>query len=251
MSIKPIETVYNNYRFRSRLEARWAVLFDQLDITYQYEVEGFDLGGDWYLPDFYLPDWNSWVEVKPVLPTLETVIKVLKLRHGMIESRKQYDDGHIVKDHCYIFCGSPGVPNVRITKDGWKLKDGSIILNPIALEPSSIEIPNSKLRLAKVATLGKGSAELLCTVNAFAMVGGGTTLDIWNLYVGRIDQRKIPDFPLSDLDGPVFLVPNFPSGFTIAKYVGPGVLYDTPNLQDAYAAARQARFEHGKMPRTR
>lgn len=24
MTIKPIETVYNGYRFRSRLEARWA-----------------------------------------------------------------------------------------------------------------------------------------------------------------------------------------------------------------------------------
>lgn len=27
MSIKPIETVYKGYRFRSRLEARWAVFF--------------------------------------------------------------------------------------------------------------------------------------------------------------------------------------------------------------------------------
>ena len=28
--IKAIETVYNGYRFRSRLEARWAVFFDAL-----------------------------------------------------------------------------------------------------------------------------------------------------------------------------------------------------------------------------
>lgn len=26
-SIKPIETIYNGYHFRSRLEARWAVFF--------------------------------------------------------------------------------------------------------------------------------------------------------------------------------------------------------------------------------
>jgi hypothetical protein len=70
--IKPIETRYNAYRFRSRLEARWAVFFDALGITYEYETEGFDLGASgWYLPDFLLKPpnarWNFWVEVKPML----------------------------------------------------------------------------------------------------------------------------------------------------------------------------------------
>ena len=51
--IKPIETFYNGYRFRSRLEARWAVFFDALGVKYEYEPEGFDLGdGIYYLPDF-------------------------------------------------------------------------------------------------------------------------------------------------------------------------------------------------------
>ncbi|MBM4140452.1 MAG: hypothetical protein FJ242_03010 [Nitrospira sp.] len=54
--IKPIETIYKGYRFRSRLEARWAVFFDALNIPYQYEVEGFKMAnGDKYLPDFLLP----------------------------------------------------------------------------------------------------------------------------------------------------------------------------------------------------
>jgi len=39
--IKAIETVYNGYKFRSRLEARWAVFFDALGIEYEYEKEGF------------------------------------------------------------------------------------------------------------------------------------------------------------------------------------------------------------------
>ena len=55
MEIKAIETIYNGYKFRSRLEARWAVFFDNAVIEYEYEPEGFDLGGVWYLPDFYLP----------------------------------------------------------------------------------------------------------------------------------------------------------------------------------------------------
>ena len=63
--IKAIETEYNGYRFRSRLEARWAVFFDELGINYQYEPEGFDLGdGYYYLPDFYLTDDDVWVEIK-------------------------------------------------------------------------------------------------------------------------------------------------------------------------------------------
>jgi hypothetical protein len=68
--IKAIETRYKGYRFRSRLEARWAVFFDALGIKWEYEKEGYDLGAaGWYLPDFWLPHGGIcpqglWVEVK-------------------------------------------------------------------------------------------------------------------------------------------------------------------------------------------
>ena len=63
--IKAIETIYDNYHFRSRLEARWAIFFNTLRVKYEYEKEGFDIDGLWYLPDFYLPDYSCWVEIKP------------------------------------------------------------------------------------------------------------------------------------------------------------------------------------------
>jgi hypothetical protein len=84
--IKAIETKYNGYHFRSRLEARWAVFFDALGVKYEYEPEGYDLtetynsfndGKEipkdhqltpkelWYLPDFYLPDYKCFIEIKP------------------------------------------------------------------------------------------------------------------------------------------------------------------------------------------
>jgi hypothetical protein len=68
--MKSIETAYRGYRFRSRLEARWAVFFDALSIRWQYEPEGFDMGEDGrYLPDFFLPGFSCnpglYVEVKP------------------------------------------------------------------------------------------------------------------------------------------------------------------------------------------
>lgn len=64
--IKAIETEYDGHRFRSRTEARWAVFFNNANIKYTYETEGFEnKEGARYLPDFYLPDFDVHVEVKP------------------------------------------------------------------------------------------------------------------------------------------------------------------------------------------
>lgn len=65
-TIGPIETHYAGYRFRSRLEARWAVFFETLGVAYQYESQGYLLGDEKrpYLPDFWLPGIGAWVEVK-------------------------------------------------------------------------------------------------------------------------------------------------------------------------------------------
>ena len=100
--ITPIETEYAGYRFRSRLEARWAVFFDVMNIKWEYEKEGYDLGGDlgYYLPDFWLPvppDFNFtgypnagiWLEVKGQEPTAEEeskmqALSMLTMHHGMI-----------------------------------------------------------------------------------------------------------------------------------------------------------------------
>jgi hypothetical protein len=65
-AVKAIETRYKGYRFRSRLEARWAVFLDTLGVPYEYEPQGFDLGeAGWYLPDFWLPRDERWLEIKP------------------------------------------------------------------------------------------------------------------------------------------------------------------------------------------
>lgn len=61
-----IPTKYKGYTFRSRLEARWAVYFDLIGITWDYEPEGYVLrNGIWYLPDFYLHQLDTFVEIKP------------------------------------------------------------------------------------------------------------------------------------------------------------------------------------------
>ena len=65
--IKAIQTAYKGYHFRSRLEARYAVFFDALGLEWEYEPEGFDLGdGVYYLPDFLIKTiaGDVYVEVK-------------------------------------------------------------------------------------------------------------------------------------------------------------------------------------------
>jgi len=63
--IKSLPTEYRGVEFRSRLEARWAVYFDEIGIEWFYELEGFALPSGPYLPDFWLPQVRMWAEVKP------------------------------------------------------------------------------------------------------------------------------------------------------------------------------------------
>lgn len=77
--LKAIETQYNGYRFRSRLEARWAVFLDAAGVPYKYEPEGYDLDGILYLPDFYLPKLECWFEVKGGKVTDEAAHKAYML----------------------------------------------------------------------------------------------------------------------------------------------------------------------------
>ena len=67
MTIKAIQTRYAGCRFRSRTEARWAVVFDHLRLRWEYEPDGYRLPSGAYLTDFWLPDLAEWVEIKPVV----------------------------------------------------------------------------------------------------------------------------------------------------------------------------------------
>jgi hypothetical protein len=83
--LQPIETYYKGYKFRSRLEARWAVFFDALCLKWQYEVDGFQLtNGEYYLPDFKIITINKqiwWVEIKPLDDDGDGKLQQLRLDH--------------------------------------------------------------------------------------------------------------------------------------------------------------------------
>jgi hypothetical protein len=63
MSIAAIPTIYRGIEFRSRLEAKWATMFDQLEWPWEYEP--IDLAG--YIPDFHIDfgERQFFIEIKP------------------------------------------------------------------------------------------------------------------------------------------------------------------------------------------
>jgi hypothetical protein len=115
--IKAIQTKYHGCHFRSRLEARWAVFYDALGIQWSYEHEGFDLGeGVRYLPDFWLPELETWIEIKPhanlSLKELQKCV-LFALHHplmvfaGHVEAPEVTPLGVSGGTRCFAFC--PGV----------------------------------------------------------------------------------------------------------------------------------------------
>lgn len=108
-ALKAIETHYNGYLFRSRLEARWAVFFDALCIKYEYEPEGLVLSdGTGYLPDFYLPGFNCYFEVKRggIQGTPEGDEAIHKIRDGAdnLEWAGIIAFGDPMNDNLMIYC---------------------------------------------------------------------------------------------------------------------------------------------------
>ena len=135
MDIKPIETHYNGYRFRSRLEARWAVFFDAAGIKYEYEPEGYVLDdGTPYLPDFYLPELRAFVEIKRAnLPDDERESAEEKCRllsAGNLDDSVLLCAGDPVDMDIMIFCGAwaPEVKKVVPWEDSAFFVKGAVWL---------------------------------------------------------------------------------------------------------------------------
>jgi len=81
-----VEPEHLGYRFRRRLEARWAHFFSVAGIPFIYEMEAFDLSkdgsGDFFQPSFWLPSLRVWLQVTDSEPTSEEVRKMESLLGG-------------------------------------------------------------------------------------------------------------------------------------------------------------------------
>lgn len=106
--IKPIQTYYDGHWFRSRLEARWAVVFNALGVPYEYEPEGFDLGGGMcYLPDFRVKCHGKRGDYKSTPFDLYIEVKG-KMTADDAEKIKRFAD---IKEEVDVYCTNPKTKN--------------------------------------------------------------------------------------------------------------------------------------------
>lgn len=118
--LTPIETRYKGILFRSRIEARWALFYDKIKEPWEYEREGYKLDAStYYLPDFWMPRLDCFIEIKGAPPNFEEEAKasILAQQSG--------------KDAFLFFGGIPtieqyGFINFDPEKAAWRYKpDGT------------------------------------------------------------------------------------------------------------------------------
>ena len=210
-TLSAIETRYAGCRFRSRLEARWAVFLDHLGITWQYEPQGYQIGpcptdatpsgGSMtirqaaYLPDFWLPDESLWVEVK-----------------GSAEHLSGWLTINAAIPHWGLPHDPSGTPPPDPSRAGRRL----LILGPIPR-------PGGRTGHA-LLSFWKGDVQL--DIAEFGMP------------LGLYETTSEPIVIGSD-SGDIY-----PFGDLVTAAPLPGSQH--PYIADAYTAARSARFEHGE-----
>lgn len=222
MGIQAIQTVYNGYKFRSRLEARWAVFFDHMGIKYQYEPEGFHykerLWNWWpeqdkakefyYLPDFYLPDLNTWVECKGGVMGGEESWKlvnfVARVGYGFEETANSE-----------VFLAGDWFNNPDSLPAMLKFRKGRLHANPVELPGESI--PNHGDYLLALDEI-EGST---CPEEGY----------LWNAYGNTSVNHLLFQHPAPNL---------------FSRKPGRGIGSKSLKVRTAYAKAKQARFEHGE-----
>jgi hypothetical protein len=268
--IKPIETLYRGYRFRSRVEARWAIFFDVAGIPWQYEPEGFDLSsvqapsevkllwasermnerlgrsvhtGDvnqddegwsmWYLPDFYLPEQDCWIEIKASEPTLRD----RRLMECLVWATET--QGFIFWDQ-----RPPSeVLRSRLPADLDRRSALGLMKLDAATMFEAVTNPEMEVVLEEMLDLGPD--------DALGPILTGSYFNQWcecpvcgKLGIAPegeahwLECECVPTLPL-------FSVP-FAKSREIADTYDPVYCDDSQRLTKAYMAARQARFEHGE-----
>lgn len=212
--IKAIETEYNGYRFRSRLEARVAVLFSDAGIAYEYEPEGYKHDdGTMYLPDFYLPEEDIYVEVKPIRKGFaEEIVKASKFLGGKIRGLMVITE----------------IPKPQENYTWW--------FPVLYVDPLSNET-----RLRYVPLLMSCEGDPWFFWDAAAAFDSEIRLGWWS---GAMIASHLADFkPINDT-----CFPYMEYDQEVVKYAMHLVsnMNDNLKLADAYRHAYQARFEHGE-----
>lgn len=244
MEIKPIETIYNGYRFRSRLEARWAVFFDALGIEYEYEPEGFELpSGRRYLPDFRVKCWGTrgHIEEEPFDLYIEVKGKMSKDDFGRIYEFAAYKD----KTEAY-YCHAYGCTCIV---DYSPSSDYDDHLSRWTC-PCGHDIGLSSEKAPQYHGCIYEDNKIIPTVFAES----GTFIKNPVLIVGSIPKRGESSSFTDDVFFNYTLIDGDWFGAYPAAYKGKfflwgddsSYIWNEDEVERAYDKARQARFEHGE-----
>lgn len=238
-ALTPIETHYAGCRFRSRLEARWAVFFDHANIPWRYEPQGYDLGqAGPYLPDFLLypdGDLRMWFEVKGQPPSLEELEKA-RLLAEMTGTRVG------------VFFGDITAPGVGLSA----IADPAGYHRQAASGPKWVfdidgwtELPWDSSAPAEWQVDLKPTA-YMCAPSSRgyrALLGDWWWTDCpWCHRVVPKLRGQIGICPLVDADD------QEQTHRERGTHLYPQWGHESPRLLAAYRAARSARFEHGERP---
>jgi hypothetical protein len=206
--MKAIETVYAGHRFRSRLEARWAVFFDHAGLEWQYEPQGYEVGAERrrYLPDFYLPQTETWVEVKPTDSMLDW---------SLLQA-----------------CADPerGLPGMA---DSFRSSRGLLLLGPVPRH-EFIDLGANVLHPAIQSDAGLPAVNFLRFGKSGPM---STDMMIRTSGVSALADGARPE---GFLVGRILSIVSADPASNLMWHISPEAVVE------AYTAARQARFEHGE-----
>lgn len=268
--IKAIETVYSGYRFRSRLEARWAVFFDAIGVEYHYEPEGFDLQGTWYLPDFYIPTWDSFVEIKGSRKQLcnASDIRKCRLLNRLSDKKVIIFVGNIKTDILTVVFLPVIFPDIiRNTPDLNEIKQLGLEIDLEISQKTALSIRNDSNRnLIGLGTFAETKTRdrlfvLKCThqdgdkhktLNDFSTIAYFPLNKHFSF--PESFSRKVKSFSGGT---PVLDRSRIPTIHSNDETIGLFASYNARIMHNqklitsryAYLAARQARFEHGQTPR--
>lgn len=232
-SIKPIDTVYNGYRFRSRLEARWAYFFDLISLKYVYEHKGFSMSsGEWYLPDFFLPELNAYVEIKYKdyfkRNTDEGCSRCNKYRQIAIDL--------VEHDICKMFLVIDGDPYDYTMYTYYKTTASSQVTE----RGLQWESGDCYLILSAITQFGENTWG-----EAFPWLCGTSTVQIFSVKSG---EHYVRSLEFGEYDSNLAIPLHGDLIFIDSWNWGEGQGINTNLFREEGLKARQARFEHGEKP---
>lgn len=158
---------YKGYQMASRLECRWAMFWDAVGCSWEYEPMAFQLKTVRYLPDFYLPEQQCWVEIKGTLYNDRKTLRILAQCGELAEYTKRpvilcfsdpynprcavFSRSRMYTDSIWTTCPTCGELALKVRSDGFSYTWCSRKHEAEPLSFASLRIARRRLSTAALA----------------------------------------------------------------------------------------------------